>query len=94
MVSAVAAERQAEGSAQTQLSQLQASRASLAQRLAEAEAERDKLQAVLDRKARSREARRHQLTVQVKRNKPELLRFNEKLGCRVSAGGDKAGRSR
>lgn len=90
----VASERQAESSAQAQLAQLQASRASLAQRLADAEAERDKLQASLERKVQSYEARRHQLAAQVKRNRPELLRFNEKLGCRVSAGSsDASGKS-
>jgi kinetochore protein Spc25, fungi type len=82
----VAAERQAESSAQSQLALLQASRTSLGQRLTEAEAERDTLQASLEKKKRSFEQRKQRLNQQVRRNRPELMRFNEKLGCRVSAG--------
>lgn len=82
----VASERQAESSAQSQLALLQASRTSLAQRLAEAESERDSLQATLERKKHSFEQRKNRLTQQVRKNRPELIRFNEKLGCRVSAG--------
>lgn len=90
----VAAERQAESSAQSQLALLQASRASLAQRLTEAETERDKLQATLKRKKDEYEGRKSRLAQQVRRNKPELQRFNEKLGCRVSAGNGNAGQDR
>ncbi|PWN37877.1 uncharacterized protein FA14DRAFT_142518 [Meira miltonrushii] len=86
----VAAERQAESSAQSQLALLQASRTSLGQRLTEAEAERDTLQASLEKKKRAFEQRKQRLTQQVRRNRPELIRFNEKLGCRVSADASKS----
>lgn len=82
----VAAERQAEGAAQSQLALLQASRTSLGQRLTEAESERDTLQASLQQKKHAFEKRKQRLTQQVRRNRPELIRYNEKLGCRISAG--------
>jgi hypothetical protein len=64
---------------------------SLEQRLAEAEKERNRLQTNLDKKMQERESRKARLLNEVKRNRPELLRFNEKLGCRVSAGSEKPG---
>lgn len=82
----VAAERQAEGAAQSQLALLQASRTSLGQRLTEAESERDSLQRSLEQKKHAFEKRKKRLTQQVRRNRPELIRYNEKLGCRISAG--------
>lgn len=90
----VAAEKNAESSAQAQLGLLQSSKTSLAQRLSEVDAERQRLQGVLDEKRREHQERKGRLAVQVRRNKPELSRFNEKLGCRVSAGQDNAGRNR
>lgn len=91
----IANERQAESVTKSQLSQLQTSGSTLTQRLNDAEIQRDRLQAVLDQKESEREERRKKLITQVQRNRPELLRFNEKLGCRVSAGSDnsKHGRS-
>lgn len=60
------------------------------QRLTEAEEERDRLQASLDQKMKERDVRKARLVSEVKRNRPELLRFNEKLGCRISAGNEKS----
>jgi hypothetical protein len=92
---AIASERQADSSAQSQLSLLQQSRASLLQRLTEAEEERNRLKAKLDHKMHDRDTRKARLLTEVKRNRPELLRFNEKLGCRISAGGsDKSGKAK
>lgn len=78
----------------SQLSLLQTSQASLIQRLTEAEEERNRLKAKLDHKMHDRETRKERLLTEVKRNRPELLRFNEKLGCRISAGSDKSGKAK
>lgn len=91
---AIASERQADSSAISQLNLLQTSRASLNQRLTEAEEERDRLQTKLQIKLNDRDSRKTRLVNEVRRNRPELLRFNEKLGCRISAGSDKSGRAR
>jgi seryl-tRNA synthetase len=91
---AIASERQADGSAVSQLNLLQTSRASLSQRLTEAEEERDRLQAKLELKLNDRNTRKARLVNEVKRNRPELLRFNEKLGCRISAGAEKGGKAK
>lgn len=91
---AIASERQADSSAISQLNLLQTSRASLNQRLTEAEEERDRLQTKLQIKLNDRDSRKARLVNEVRRNRPELLRFNEKLGCRISAGSDKSGRAR
>lgn len=44
---------------------------------------------LLEQKMRERDSRKARLVSEIKRNRPELLRFNEKLGCRVSAGSEK-----
>jgi hypothetical protein len=57
------------------------------QRLAEAERERDRLQQSFNSKVKERETKKEKLLLQAKRNRPELKRFCEKLGLRLSAGG-------
>ncbi|UZJ54683.1 hypothetical protein CBS101457_004003 [Exobasidium rhododendri] len=87
----IAYERQADNSARAQLTKLQSSLASLEQRLMEADREKNRLERDFERKTQDRELRRARLIHEIKRNRPELLRFNEKLGCRISAGSEKPG---
>lgn len=68
------------------LSQLRATQKALLQRLTDAEDERDQLQLMLEQRLQERDRRKARLMNEVKRNKPELRRFNEKLGCRISSG--------
>lgn len=83
--SAIGKEEEEDKAARIQAQQLLSQRNSVAQRIQEAQAELEALQASLEKKQADKQDRATRLQRQVSRNGPELALFGRMLGCYIRA---------